>query len=253
MTKNRWVRWSLRFGAAYGFTCLGIMLFQRSLLYFPTHHDHANGMSRWVYKGQTIGFCREVESPTSVWLMMHGNAGQASDRSYVLQHLSSNDAFYVLEYPVYGTRDGSPSQSSIDQAAADAYQSLRAKYPDAAIGVIGESIGSGPASALATQATPPDKIVLITPFDSLYRVAAKRFPWLPVWLLLLDRWNNVESLKSYSGSLEIFGATHDEIIPVEHARRLAQEVSHAKLTEVSTGHNDWTRSDAVKITPSPNE
>lgn len=185
--------------------------------------------------------------------MMHGNAGQASDRSYVIPHLPSTDAFYVLEYPGYGTRDGSPSRSSIDQAAADAYQALRAKYPDAAIGVIGESIGSGPASALATQATPPDKIVLITPFDRLYRVAVKRFPWLPVWLLLFDRWDNVESLRSYRGSIEIFGATHDRIIPIEHARRLAQEVPHAIVTEISTGHNDWTRSDAVKITQSLNE
>jgi hypothetical protein len=47
---------------------------------------------------------------------------------------------------------------------------------------------------LATSQPPPAKVVLITPFDSMVRVASEKFFFLPVWLLLLDRWDNIESL-----------------------------------------------------------
>ncbi|MCC6509951.1 MAG: alpha/beta fold hydrolase [Pirellulaceae bacterium] len=172
--------------------------------------------------------------------MMHGNAGQASDRDYVLGHLSDHDSLYVLEYPGYGDRSGSPSKTSIDAAAQQAFNELRTIYPQKPVCVIGESIGSGPAAMLASSTQPPEKLVLITPFDSLYRVAARRFFFLPVWLLLLDRWDNMTALRDYQGDVDIYGAQDDTIIPVHHARSLAQACKNAKFHLIPGGHNDWS-------------
>lgn len=220
---------------------------QRSLLYFPTHEKVSTSLAPWTNNGQLIGCCREASNPNAVWLMMHGNGGQAEHRDYVLPCLSERDSIYVLEYPGYGSRPGSPSLQSINAAAADAYKALRQRFPRAPVCVIGESLGSGPACFLAGEKPPPDKIVLIVPFDNLASVASAMFYWLPVRLLLSDAWDNVESLKNYSGPVDIFGAREDNIIPVQHARSLAARVPQARFTEIEGGHNDWSMTRQVKI------
>lgn len=235
-------------GTVYAVFCLLIFLVQRRLLFFPSHRDDVSSrLTPWLHEGGAIGYCREVRAPRTVWLMMHGNAGQASDRDYVLEHISAEDALYVLEYPGYGTRDGSPSRRSMDSAASAAYHALQQRYPDTPLCIIGESIGSGPACGLAKERVPPAKIVLITPFDTLCRVASKRFWFLPVQSLLLDRWDNIGSLQYYEGPIDIYGASGDTVIPVEHAENLARKVPSARYTEIPGGHNDWSFSAAVEI------
>lgn len=226
---------------------LGCVVFQRKLLYYPTHHKEKNGLAEWFYHGQLIGYAREVPSPRNVWLMLHGNGGQASDRVYALPSFSNNDSVFILEYPGFGGRPGSPSKVSIDAAAQQAYQALRVRFPDTPVGVVGESVGSGPAAFLAKNLQPPDKIVLIVPFDVLSRVAAHHYPLLPVDLCLRDNWNNLEALKDYKGELEIFGARDDAIIPIVHAKTLAESIPSARFYEVAGGHNDWPATGQVRI------
>ncbi len=200
-----------------------VFFFQRSLLFFPAHLDVPTRLTPWVDANRTIGYCREVLGARTIWLMTHGNAGQAADRDYVLSRMSDQDSLYVLEYPGYGLREGRPCLESMNQAAAEAYRVLKSQHPDTSLCVVGESIGSGPACSLAEK-TPPDKIVLVVPFDSLESVASTRFFFLPVRLLLLDNWDNVDALRDYAGPVEIFGATGDTIIPIEHAKTLAAPV-----------------------------
>lgn len=220
---------------------------QRSMLYFPTHSVPSTSLTPWRDGERIIGYCREVSNPRGIWLMAHGNGGQAADRDYVLNRMSDQDSLYVLEYPGYGSREGSPGREAFDQAAAEAYRLLRLQNPTTPVAVVGESIGSGPACSLAREETPPDKIVLVVPFDSLANVAAKRVPLLPARLMLLDDWDNVEALQNYNGPVEIFGARGDTIIPVEHAEALARQVPGAHFTAISGGHNDWSSNEQVTI------
>jgi pimeloyl-ACP methyl ester carboxylesterase len=224
-----------------------VFFIQRSMLFFPTHHAPSTRMTAWLDSKRTIGYCREVPNARTVWLMMHGNAGQAADRDYVLSRMSDGDSLYVLEYPGYGLREGKPCLESLNQAAAAAYHILRSQNPNTPVCVLGESIGSGPACALAQETIAPDKIVLVVPFDSLVGVASKRFFFLPVRLMLRDAWNNVESLRHYAGPVEIFGATGDDIIPIKHAMALAKQIPGAHFTTITGGHNDWSWNDQVKI------
>lgn len=113
--------------------------------------------------------------------------------------------------------------------------------------MVGESIGSGPAAGLARQSIPPDKIVLVVPFDTLASVAQEKFPLLPVRLLLRDCWDNNAALYGYAGKLEIYGAIDDQIIPIGHAERLARSVPRAVFHAIPGGHNDWSQSNMVRI------
>ncbi len=245
--KKSWGRLLLRLFAVYVVFCLLMFAVQRSLLFHSSHRTSETPLTAWSRSGVTIGYCREVDTPKAVWLMLHGNAGQAAGRGYVLDHISGDEALYVLEYPGFGLRDGNPSQSSIDAAAQQAYRYLRTQYPDTPVCVIGESLGSGPASMLATLEQPPDKIVLITPYDSLQRVAANRYFFLPVSLLMLDQWDNVKALRNYAGDVDIFAAESDTVIPIRHAKTLCESCRKVRLELVPGGHNDWSRCEGVKI------
>lgn len=232
----------------YGLIVLGVYADQRSFLFFPTHETLSSSKLRmWMENGVELGYACETPNPKAVWLMTHGNAGQAAHRDYVLQRMSPGDALYVVEYPGYGLRGGSTSLTSMNRAAAEAYRKLRSRYPGIPINVLGESVGSGPACALAMEPVPPDRIVLVVPFDTFVSVASEHMPYVPVKLLLKDRWNNCEALKGYRGPVDIYGARLDGIIPPAHAQALARSVPQSHFVMLEGGHNDWSRSDRVKL------
>jgi uncharacterized protein len=236
--------------------CLGVVLpliagcdpAVRSALFHPTHHSQAFGLNPWTVNGERIGFARIVEQPANIWLLLHGNAGQAADRTYALPRFSPQDSVYILEYPGFGERDGTPSFASINQAAVSAYEALRQEYPEKRIGVAGESIGSGPSCVLAMHATPPDKIVLLVPFDDLTAVAKEHMSFLPVGFIMGKTWDNAQAMAAFRGPVEIYAALDDRVIPMHHAKSLANKIPHARLVVVTGGHNDWSTNPSIKIT-----
>jgi uncharacterized protein len=229
------------------FGVVGCSSIERKLLFYPTHRPHDNSLASWIRNGEIIGYSRSIESPRNVWLMLHGNAGQASDRLYAIPSFSTEDSVFILEYPGYGNRQGVPSKEAFNRAAKEAYALLREVYPHIPVCVAAESIGSGPASSLATLSQPPDKFSLIVPFDKLSLVAEDHFPSFLVRLLLSDNWDNVDALSHYKGPVEIFGADSDTVIPVSHAKALAAAIPGSKLTIIVGGHNDWSYEGRVKI------
>lgn len=225
----------------------GCSAIQQKFLFYPSHRNEDNGLAHWQVDGRLIGYARIVDAPKNIWLLLHGNGGQASDRSYALPSFSPEDSVFILEYPGYGMRSGSPSRESFDAAAIEAYLNLRKHFPSNPICAAGESIGSGPACVLAQQPVPPDKIVLVVPFDNLKSVASEHMPYLPVGFILGSSWNNAAALAGYQGPVEIFGAEEDTTIPYRHAEALAQSVRQAQFHKITGGHNDWSRQHRVSI------
>lgn len=225
----------------------GCALIQRAVLFHPTHDAQAELLKPWVDRGRVIGYARDLPEPRNVWLLLHGNGGQAATRDYVLKVFDDGDAVFVMEYPGYGKRPGIPSRASFDKAARQAYRLLRARFPDRPVCVASESLGSGPASVLSGEADPPDKIVLVVPFSDLASLAGEyvRFP-PPAWLVA-GGWNNVQALAGYRGPVEVFGAELDRAIPVQQARALAASLPQAKFHLLPGGHRDWPAAPQMRI------
>lgn len=240
---------TLGFGLALLFILIigGCGSLERKMLFHPTHDDVSNGLTPWILENKLIGYSRQVSQPKNIWLMLHGNGGQAAGHSYALPSFSSDDSVFILEYPGYGLREGTPSRKSFNAAAEQAYRALRKQFPDNHVCVAGQSIGSGVASYLSTLPIPPDKIVLIVPFDHLRDVAREHASTITVALLLSDDWDNVAMLSHYHGAIDIFGAQEDDMIPIAHAKRLADSIPQAKFFMIAGGHNDWSFGDKVKI------
>lgn len=238
--------------ATYVVACALTACMQRKLVFFPTHNDSEGmakyfGLKEWRVDDALIGFVREGTGNKRVWLFLHGNAGQAVDRGYSLPCFPAEDSVYILEYPGYGKREGAPSEKSFNRAAEAAYAKLQTEFPERELCVLGESLGTGASCHLGTLPKPPARIVLMVPFDRITEVAQEKVPFIPVGMLMLDRWDNIAALRQYKGRVDIYGARWDVVIPVEHARRLAAAIPGAKYHEMECGHNEWNLKGLVEL------
>ena len=235
---------------AYLLIVLAALIFQRRLIYFPTkipanrvvQAAAEHGFVPWKNPaGQIIGWkIPATSTPVASVLITHGNAGCAIDRGYLAGpiHDAAPVDVYVLEYPGYGSREGSPDKRSILAAAEEAFGLLTNGLPKY---LVSESIGAGVACHLAqAHSTNVAGLVLFMPYHDLASVAQRKMPFLPAYLLLLDRFNPAECLRDYRGPVKIVLAGADEIIPVESGRRLFEGYHGPKTLQIIPGahHND---------------
>jgi uncharacterized protein len=235
---------------AYGLLCLCGCALQRKLLYFPTKipADIAesvaagHGFVPWKNPaGEIIGWkiVAKTNATASV-LVVHGNAGCALSRDYIAQpvHDAADADVFVLEYPGYGARGGSPSKKSFDAAAEEAFQLLPKNLPRY---VVSESIGAGVACELA-KAHPSEiaGLALFVPYHNLASIAQRRMWFMPAYFILLDRFNPEDCLKQYRGPVKFAIAENDEVIGAASGLRLANGYAGPKEIQVFPGahHND---------------
>ena len=173
-------------------------------------------------------------------LIVHGNAGYALSRDYLARpiHDAAGVDVFVLEYPGYGARTGSPDKKSMVAAAEEALQLLSTnslRY------VVSESIGAGVAAELARNH--PAEIAglaMFAPYQNLAAVAQKQMPFLPAYFLLLDRFNPADGLRQYRGPVKFVVAGADEIIAPRFGQQLFAGYGGPKNLQVIHGahHND---------------
>ncbi len=228
---------------------------QRKLIFFATKADESTllesaerlRLAPWRNSdGEIIGWRvpRVSSLAANRLLVFHGNAGYAVMRNHFrigFERLGNGRLWDVVlfEYPGYGARGGDPSEETINSAATEALEQLTIE-DDRPVFVVGESLGSGPASYLAGKF--PGKVCglfLITPFSSLTDVAAYHYPFLPVRLIMLDRFDNVAALSNYESPLAVLLAGRDRIVPARLGLRLFKSYVGPKImvTLEESGHN----------------
>jgi len=217
--------------ALYAVACIGCASFQRSLIYYPQHQTaeqvnesaRAAELERWDNPaGQAVGMKRMAPRQPAVGqvLIAYGNGSWTVGCAHYVDEIQSLAAFdvFILEYPGYADRDGSPSQKSIFRAADEALQLLGTNKP---VYLVGESLGSGVAAYLA--GTHPDRIagiILLSPYNRLTSVAQNHMPFLPVSLMLVDRFPSEDYLRNYHGPVGIMVDGRDEVVPEKFGVRL---------------------------------
>jgi pimeloyl-ACP methyl ester carboxylesterase len=236
--------------AVYLLIVVAAALFQRRLIYFPTvllstpaeRAAIEKGLVAWRSKeGQVIGWKLPSSGPrTANVLIVHGNDGSATDRDYLARPIHDAAAVdvYILEYPGYGSRAGSPSLTSFLAAADEAASLLPANET---LYVVGESLGSGVATHLAnTQRDRVAGLALFMPYDNLVSVAKSAMPFLPVSLVFRERFTPDAWLAEYRGPIKVVLAGADEVIPSRFGQRLYDGYAGPKSLLVVPGarHND---------------
>ena len=224
---------------------------QRRMLYFPGQTRppeewvQMSGLAFWPapdvdYRG-LVGVDPTSE-PKGTIIVFHGNAGMAADRSYYARALTPLGYRILLaEYPGYGGRSGSPNEATF---VADARETVELAHQEfgAPIFLWGESLGGGVTTALAADSSVPIAgVILVTPWDSLPRLAQSIYWFFPARWFVLDKYDNVANLQSYGGRVAVALAEKDEVIPIRHGRRLYESVDSPKKLWIfeNAGHNSW--------------
>ncbi|MDI3284289.1 alpha/beta hydrolase [Polyangium sp. 15x6] len=192
----------------------------------------------WVERGTPMLF-RKPPANKPVFVFFHGNGEQIADVAWLADHLARvNVGFAAIEYPGYGLamEQGTPSEAAILEAAERGIRHILDKenVPRDQLVLGGQSLGTGVAMAMAARGFGA-RVVLLCPFTSLPDVGAEIFPFLPVRLLLRDRFDSAERARDVNVPVLIVHGVQDELIPVEQGRALASRLPNAQLVQIPWG------------------
>lgn len=183
--------------------------------------------------------CAKPGEPTIVFF--HGNGEDLADTVLLGRELSDAGlGFCAVEYPGYGlTRDRQASEAALYAAGASALAELeRRGVPADSVVLVGQSLGSGVATELASRGHGAG-LVLIAPFTSIPAVARRFAPFLPIDLLIRDRFDNLAKASRVAQPALVVHGDRDEVVPFDMGRALSELLPNAELYVVEgAGHND---------------
>ena len=193
---------------------------QRKLLYFPTDPVETPYESMTIQnQGEQIHITITHPGQPHALLYFGGNneaaAADAEAFAKALPHYST----YLVDYRGYGHSSGTPTEAGIFSDALALYDAIAPKHHD--VSLFGRSLGTGVACFVAAERE-VKKLALITPYDSIVRVAADRYPIFPLSLLVKDKYDSLSRVPRIHAQTLVLIAQHDTVVPKKHAYRLAE-------------------------------
>ncbi|MGA7808874.1 alpha/beta hydrolase [Bradyrhizobium sp.] len=153
----------------------------------------------------------------------------------------------ALSYRGYAGSSGSPSERGLLLDADAAYAFTAARYQATRIVAWGFSLGSGVATAVAAE-HPLSKLILEAPYTSTVDVAGALLKFVPVSLLMLDRFHSDRRITEVTVPLLIMHGAKDPVISITFGERLFalahQPKQFVRFSE--GGHNDLDRFGATE-------
>lgn len=251
--RRRWMSLLLGFvGLAALFLAL-LWVFQRRLIYFP-FPQRVPPAESYLPGAESVSFTTDDGLLLQGWFLgargpdtgigvvvMNGNAGNRSLRAPLAEALATHGLSVLLfDYRGYGGNPGSPSEAGLLRDARAAYLYL-AEDRGLAGNVVyfGESLGAAVAVGLARE-HPPAALVLRSPFTSLADVGRFHYPFLPVSLLLRDRYPSLARIRHLTCPVLVLAGERDRIVPPRQSRALFEAAPGPKrlILLPDADHND---------------
>ena len=230
-----------------------VTVLQRALIYFPDRADAGTVADR-VPGARDLVLRTDDGLELAAWLVppagedrevavlyLPGNGGNRLSRLGVAQQIAARGfTVLLLEYRGYGGNPGRPSEQGLASDARAAAAALRDEgFEPTRTLYVAESIGTGVAARLATT-DPPAGLLLRSPFTSLVDVGRAQYPFLPVGLILRDRFPSAEHLAGSDVPVRVLYGTADDVVPSRLSAELAARVGNlqGEVVVPGAGHND---------------
>lgn len=229
--------------ALYVLLCVALLVFQRSLIYFPQPRaiDNPTTLLKLPREdAEVLVSTRPLEGRNAL-IYFGGNAEDVSRNLPEFSQAFSDHALYLLHYRGYGGSSGSPAEEAIQADALALFDQVYAQHP--CIVVVGRSLGSGVAVRLASQ-RPAAHLVLITPYNSIQELAQSRFPYIPVQWLLRDKFESWKYARQIEVPTLLILAAEDKVISRASSDALYGHFRPgvARLAVIpAAGHNDLSQ------------
>jgi pimeloyl-ACP methyl ester carboxylesterase len=229
-----------------------LYLFQEKLIFFPDRLNKNYQFSfnqsfeevniktkdnKWIH-----GLLFTVERPKGLVFYLHGNAGALDSWGEVAKRYTSlkYDVF-ILDYRGYGKSEETiNSQEQLFEDVQQAYDEMKKKYGEETMVVLGYSIGTGPATKLAS-VNSPKLLILQAPYYSLTDMMRHTYPIIPTFLLKYKFRTN-EYIKDCKMPVVIFHGNRDEVIYYGSSLKLKTQMKpqDTLITLDGQGHNGMT-------------
>ncbi len=252
-----WLLWVL-----LGYTAIAgaLFAFQRRLQYLPSNSIQNAGQV-------TGGLMTSVSYRTSdgldlsAWfhppndgmptlVRFQGNGGQHGDRATAMRpYMERGYGVLLAGYRGYGRNPGSPTEQGLYADARAALDWLGAQGHDAgSVAIYGESLGSGVAVQMAAERNVA-ALILQSPFTSAVDVGQTSYPWLPVRVLLRDRYDSLSKIGRVTAPLLLIHGEADRVVPARQGRRLFEAANEPKTAHfiAEAAHNDLDSYDVAEV------
>ena len=218
-----------------------LYFYQRNLLYHPNENN---------YSGDKISVnIRKIKISTSdninllgwyheknlqdykTLIYFHGNAGSLENRIHKLNHFQDmNINFLIIAWRGFSGNNGKPSETGLYEDGKSAIDWIKKKgVKENNLILYGESLGTGVATHLA-QNRGFGGIILETPFTSMTDAAKKFYPYIPVDLLLKDKFENYKKIKNINSPLLVMHGEVDQIVPFSMGKKIYEIANEPKYS-----------------------
>ena len=225
-----------------------LFIFQRNLMYHPQENNYSGdkieveiekvqiqtadniSLLGWFHKKDLKKFKTVV--------YFHGNAGSLENRIHKLNHFKNmNVNFLIIAWRGFSGNLGKPSENALYEDGKSAINWLKNKgLSDSDLIIYGESLGTG----IATEVSQNKKyagLILETPFTSMIAAAKNFYPYIPVSLILKDKYKNDEKIKNINIPVLVMHGEKDQIVPFSMGQKMFDLANDPK-SSYFTKHDD---------------
>ena len=171
-----------------------------------------------------------------------GFGGNMQDAEVLGQDLAArlpHADLVVFHYRGYGPSAGRPSEAALYADALAIYDAMALRLQPARIFAVGISLGSGVAAYLSKH-RPLAGMVLVTPFDAIEAIAKEQYFWVPVGLLLHERFASVEHMQANRTPVAVIAAEGDRVVKPQRTAALRNQILNLVFDRTLAGASHAT-------------
>ena len=218
-----------------------LYFYQRNLLYHPNENNYSedkisvdieNVRIKTSDNIELLGWYHEKNlKDFKTLIFFHGNAGSLENRIHKLNHFRDmNINFLIIAWRGFSGNNGNPSELGLYEDGKSAIDWLIKKgVSEKNLILYGESLGTGVATHLAQNKNYAG-VILETPFTSMLDAAKKFYPYIPVKMLLKDKFENYKKIKNIDSPILIMHGEADQLVPFSMGKKIYEIANKPKYS-----------------------
>ena len=228
----------------YLFILIFTYFFQRNLLYHPGENNYFG--DKLIVSIERVQIKTKDNLKLLSWyhrknldeyktiLFLHGNAGSLENRIHKINHFKNmNVNFLIIAWRGFSGNDGKPTEKGLYEDASSAITWLKSQgIKESNIIIYGESLGTGVATEIAQNKNFAG-IILESPFTSMIDAGKDKYPYLPVRLLLKDKYESDKKMKNINIPVLIMHGKVDDIVPFHMGEKMYKLANQPKYSYFS--------------------
>jgi len=227
--------------AIYFLVLVFLYFYQRNLLYHPNENNYSGDKISVDIEKVKIQTADNIEllgwyhkknlKDYKTLVYFHGNAGSLENRIHKLNHFQDmNVNFLIIAWRGFNGNKGKPSERGLYVDGKSAIDWLIKKGADEKNLILyGESLGTGVATHLAQNKNYAG-VILETPFTSMVDAAKNFYPYVPINLLLKDKFENFKKVKNINAPILVMHGEVDKIVPFSMGKKIYEIANNPKYS-----------------------